>query len=235
MGSALFVCARNEIQGSRALIARVPLSRFDEVYELDGNSTDGTREFWESHGARAINHVRKGEIFPAACEATRMENIVFFAPDGNENPDDIDALLGKLEAGWDMAIASRFLKGARNEESERMFPLRLWANRAFSLVVRLLWGGTVSDSINGFRAVKRSRLIQLQLETTGFDIEFQTTIRGLKLGWKITEIPTYEGDRIGGKSSASSVRTGLLMLRRVFRELYIGTTFLRETERSFSE
>jgi len=217
--SALFICARNEIQGSKALADRVPLSRFNEVYLLDGNSTDGTIEFWTQRGAVLVENVKKGAIFTTAIETTAADNIVFFAPDGNENPDDLVRILEMLEAGNDMVIASRFMRGSRNEEDDLFIPLRAWVNRGFTLLVRLLWGGHVTDTINGFRGFKRDKVKQLDLESSGFDIEFQTTIRFLKRGWSIAEFPTYEGDRIGGKSSSSSFPTGMLMLRRVWKEL----------------
>jgi hypothetical protein len=220
--SALFICARNEIEGSRVLADRVPYDRFDEIYELDGNSTDGTREFWAERAVKTINGVKKGEIFTTAASTTQADNIVFFAPDGNENPDDIANILDYLEQGYDMAIASRFMKGARNEEDDQFLPLRAWANRAFTLIVRLIWGGKLTDTINGFRGLKLEKLVQLNLECSGFDIEFQTSIRFLKRGWMIVEFPTCEGDRIGGNSSSSSIHTGLLMLRRVWRELRLG-------------
>jgi hypothetical protein len=220
--AALFICARNEIKGSRALAGRVPYDRFNEIYELDGNSTDGTREFWAEQGAQTINGVKKGAIFTTAVKTTRADNIVFFAPDGNEDPDDIARILDLLEEGHDMAIASRFMKGARNEEDNQFLPLRAWVNRTFTLIVRIIWGGNLTDTINGFRGLKREKLAQLNLECSGFDIEFQTSIRFLKRKWKIAEFPTYEGDRIGGKSSSSSIPTGLLMIRRLWMELRLG-------------
>jgi len=220
--AALFICARNEIEGSRVLADRVPYSRFDEIYELDGNSIDGTREFWARRGVKTINGIKKGEIFTTAARTTTAENIVFFAPDGNENPDDIARILDLLEEGYDMAIASRFMKGSRNEEDNQFLPLRAWANRGFTIIVRTIWGGNLTDTINGFRGLKREKLVQLNLECTGFDIEFQTSIRFLKKGWSVAEFPTYEGDRIAGKSSSSSIPTGLLMLQRVWKELRLG-------------
>jgi len=220
--AALFICARNEIEGSLALADRLPYARFGEIYELDGNSTDGTREFWAGRGVKTINGVKKGEIFTTAVTTTRADNVVFFAPDGNENPDDIARILDLLEEGYDMAIASRFMRGARNEEDNQFLPLRAWANRGFTIVVRIIWGGDLTDTINGFRGLKREKLARLNLECTGFDIEFQTSIRVLKKRWKVAEFPTYEGDRIAGKSSSSSIPTGLLMLHRVWKELRLG-------------
>jgi glycosyltransferase involved in cell wall biosynthesis len=223
--SALFISTLNEIEGITKLFHQIPVSSFDECYALDGGSTDGTIEFFEENNIKVIKNVKKGEVFNVGAEIAECENLVFFAPDGNEDPGDILHLLEKLKEGYDMAIGSRFMEGARNEEDGKLLPWRAWANRVFSLLVRFLWGGEITDSINGFRSIKRSKLMEMVLEPTGFDIEFQMTIRGLKLGHKIKEIPTREGDRIGGKSSAYSLPTGMLMLKRLIREISIGTRF----------
>ncbi len=218
--SALFISTRNEIEGITALYDKIPINAFDEVYALDGNSTDGTVEFFKKKNIKVIPNVKKGEIVNKGITLTDCENLVFFAPDGNEDPRDIVLILDKLKEGYDMVIASRFMKESRNEEDKKFFPLRLWANRVFTLLVKLRWGGGLTDTINGFRGVKRSKALEMKLEPTGFDIEFQMTIRGLKLGHKILEIPTYEGNRIGGKSAAYSLPTGMLMLKRLFKELF---------------
>ena len=179
----------------------------------------------------AVDHinfeVKKGEIFSKGASLTQCEDLVFFAPDGNEDPEDILRVLGKLREGYDMVIASRFMPGSRNEEDDMLLPLRAWANRAFTLLVHLRWGGRLTDTINGFRAVKRRCVLEMNLEPTGFDIEFQMSIRGRKLGHSIVEIPTREGDRIGGQSTAYSIPTGMLMLKRYLKELVSGTEFAR--------
>ena len=218
--SALFISTLNEIEGITKLFYKIPISSFDECYALDGGSSDGTIEFFEKNGVKVIANIKKGEIFNAGANITKSENLVFFAPDGNEDPGDIIPLLEKLKEGYDMAIGSRFMPKSRNEEDDKCFPLRAWANKAFTFLVRLRWGGNVTDTINGFRSVKRSKLLEMNLEPTGFDIEFQMTIRGLKRGYKIIEIPTKEWDRIGGESTAYSIPTGILMMKRFIKELF---------------
>ncbi len=218
--AALFISTLNEIEGLTKLFAKIPIKIFDECYALDGGSTDGSIEFFEERNIEVVLNVKKGEIFNKAAMITNCEYLVFFAPDGNENPDDILILLNSLKNGYDMVIASRFMKGSRNEEEGKLFPLRLWVNKMFTFFVKLRWGGNLTDTINGFRAIKRSRLLEMKLEPTGFDIEFQMSIRGLKMGHKIFEIPTIEGDRIGGESTAYSMPTGLLMLKRFLKELF---------------
>lgn len=229
--AAIFISALNEIAGLRKLFPRLPLSHFDEYYALDGGSTDGTLEFFQKQGIPVIHKIKKGEIFNVAANLTSCEDLVFYAPDGNEDPQDILPLLDKLKEGYDMAIASRFLKGARNEEDGQLLKWRKWANQAFTQLVRLRWGGNLSDTINGFRAVKRAKIIEMNLEPRGFDIEFQMSIRGLKLKHRMIEIPTIEGDRIGGKSTAFAISTGWLILKRLIKEFFSGKAFLNREKK----
>jgi len=175
-----------------------------------------------------IKPIKKGAIFNAGAMTTQCEYLVFFAPDGNENPDEIVPLLNKLKEGYDMVIASRFMKGSRNEEDDQVFKWRAWANQTFTLLVRMRWGGHLTDTINGFRSVRRSKLIEMNPEPTGFDIEFQMSIRALKLGHKVVDIPTIEGNRLGGKSTAYSFPTGWLMLKRYCREFFSSVPPLKD-------
>ena len=76
-------------------------------------------------------------------------------------------------------------------------------------------------AINGFRGIKRGSFNNLNLDALGYTIEYQATIRALKKGMKIVEIPTVEGPRIGGESYAKSIPTGIKFLKCLIRELVI--------------
>jgi len=221
--SALIIVAKNEIQGIKKLFPDIPISLFNEIHYFDGNSKDGSLEFFKNYSnILTYNNVSKGEIYNKAVEITKCENLVFFAPDGNEDPKCIPILLEKLNDG-DMCIASRFLKGSVNEEDDKILPLRKWANQTFSFLVNLHLKSNISDTINGFRSIKRKLITEVKPDITkkGFDIEFQITIRAIKLNKKILEIPTIEYPRITGQTNAKSIPIGLLMLRRFIIEIYM--------------
>jgi len=223
MSSTLILLTLNEIDGVRALLPKLPLKDIDEVLAVDGGSDDGTREFLEGAGIRVLLQGRpgRGEAFRIAVGASRGAHIVFFSPDGNEDPNDVLRLLGQLEQGAEMAIASRFMPGARNEEDDKWLRSRKWANQAFSWLANRVWnqGPYITDTINGFRAIKRDAFKALAPSSTGFTIEYEMTIRAMKQGRHIVEIPTIEGRRIAGTTKAPSLRTGLTFLRFFFREL----------------
>jgi len=227
MKTTLVVLTFNEIEGLRALWDRIPLNAVDEVFAVDPGSTDGTLEFFRERSVKVIIQEKRGrgEAFRIAAREASGEALCFFSPDGNEDPADIPRLLAKIDEGYDLAIASRFLPGSRNDEAEAALPLRAIANRGFTIAAGTLFGGRVSDTINGFRAIRRDRFLDLAPDADGFAIEFQISIRAMKRKLRIAEIPTIEGDRIGGESTAYSIPTGLKVLRVLLREMWIGGRF----------
>lgn len=225
--STLIILTRNEIEGLRTLIEAIPVKLFTECFAIDYNSTDGTVEFVKKHFIRVIRQSvpGRGEAFRLGSRYAKGENLVFFSPDGNEDPRDIPKLLALLEKGYDMAIASRFMKGSKNEEDTQVIKFRAWANRAFTLLADIAFGGRITDSINGYRAITKAAFNALHLDAEGFAIEYQMTIRSLKLGMKIAELPTRESQRIGGSSTAFAIPTGLKVLNVLIKEIIKGKNF----------
>ena len=101
-----------------------------------------------------------------------------------------------------------------------------WANQAFNLMANWSWnrGPYVSDSINGYRAITRKAWEATLPDEFGYPLEYQSTIRAMKLGLRVFEFPTYESRRIGPGGSPS-LRLGLQFLKLYFRELRIGRRF----------
>lgn len=225
--STLVILTRNEIEGMTAMLSKIPFNKVDEAFVIDYNSTDGTKEFVKKNKVRLINQKipGRGQAFRLAIKKAKGEHLVFFSPDGNEDPNDIPKLLSLLQQGHDLAIASRFLPESRNEEDDQFLKLRAWANQGFTLLANLFFGGWLTDSINGYRAITKTAFKRLNLDGPGYVIEYQMSIRAKKLGLKITEIPTLEGDRIGGESGSKAIPTGLLFIRFLIREILLAKNF----------
>ena len=227
MKSSLIILTFNEIEGVKAVFDKIPLDKFDECLVIDYQSKDGTAEFLEEKGLRVIPQVKRGrgEAFRMGIEFSSGDILIFFSPDGNEDPKDTVRLKEVIEEGYDMAIASRFLLQSRNDESGKLFPMRAWGNRFFTVLVNIIFGGKLSDSINGFRAVRKDKFKELKVDAEGFCIEYQMSMRAMKLKQKIKEIPTTEGERIGGKSTAGSFSTGTKFIKLILKEIKLGKNF----------
>lgn len=225
--TTLIILTRNEISGLKALIRKIPFEEVDEYFAVDYKSTDGTIEFFNKYKIPIVKQLQpgRGKAFSLGIKHARGKYLVFFSPDGNENPADITKLIDQLKQGFDLVIASRFMSGSRNEEDDKTLKFRAWANRIFSLIVKIIWGGNVTDTINGYRAIKKQSINTLKLDASGFAVEYQMTIRALKTNMKIAEIPTIEGNRIGGESTSYAIPTGFKFIYYLFREIIIGKKF----------
>ena len=220
----LVILTLNEIEGVTHIFPKLPLHLVDEVLVVDGGSTDGTIEFFEARGVQVIRQQRRGrgEAFRLAVRDARNDFLVFFSPDGNEEPADIPQLVEGLSLGYDMVIGSRFMAGGCSEDDDKfLFASRRWGNLTFTWLVSLLFarGARLSDSINGFRAVARAAFVRLRPDAEGYAIEFQMSIRALQLGLRILEMPTHESARIGkGVSKLNAIPVGLKFLRLMLDE-----------------
>jgi glycosyltransferase involved in cell wall biosynthesis len=224
---ALVLLTLNEIEALPLLFDRIPLSAVDEAFAVDGGSTDGTVEFLRSKGVRVLGQPRRGRgcAFAAALEATTADVLCYYSPDGNEDPADIPKVFEKLEeGGYDLVVASRMSKGAHNEEDEKPIKLRKWVNLAFTFLANVLWnrGPYLTDTINGFRAVRADSFRRCECRVDGFVVEYLMSIRMMKLGMRLGEIPTYEHPRLGGRSTAHSWPTGLEFTAQLIKETLLG-------------
>ena len=89
--AAIVLLVFNEIDGLREVFDRIPTERFMLTIAVDGGSTDGSREFLAKRGIPILDQPipGRGVAFRVAAEALDVERLVFFSPDGNEDPDDI--------------------------------------------------------------------------------------------------------------------------------------------------
>ena len=91
MKSTLIITTKNEIQGVTVLWPIIPFEAFEEVLVIDLHSSDGTREFIKRAGICIVDQEipGRGEAIRLACRVAGGDALVFFAPDGNEDPNDL--------------------------------------------------------------------------------------------------------------------------------------------------
>ncbi|HEY2432461.1 MAG TPA: glycosyltransferase family 2 protein [Vicinamibacterales bacterium] len=194
----------------------------DEVLVIDGHSTDRTREIAGQHGARVEldGGKGKGEALRRALETAASEIVVFIDADGSHDPKDIPALVGPIKAGAaDMVIGSRGKGGSDELHGTLEQFIRYSGSQIIMLAINYRFGSRLTDSQNGFRAIRRDVGRKLGLKSNLTTIEQEMLMRALKLGYRVDEVPTHEYERRWGTSKVSVWKLWAAYLWSFFRNL----------------
>src|SRR5215471_11634604 len=103
----LCLLTRNERKCLEVMFPKIPApgpqAGYDAIVAIDGGSTDGTVEFYQSCGIPVVAQSRRGrgDAFLMAFSNCRADAYIFFSPDGNEDPKDLTRFRPLLESGAD--------------------------------------------------------------------------------------------------------------------------------------
>lgn len=132
-----------------------------------------------------------------------------FDGDGQHNEKYIDALVEKIESGYDLVIGSRFVSDLSKFKSTFM---RRFGIKILSLVIKLCTGKKVYDPTSGFRAANKKII---KLFAYNYPLEYpepETDAFLLKQGYKLKELPVEMHERENGKSSINLTKSVYYML-----------------------
>ena len=93
-----------------------------------------------------------------------------------------------------------------------MSAIRRLGNAVLLWLVNVLYGARLTDLCYGYCAVRRSALPALALRSDGFEIETEMTVRALRAGLRVGEVPSFELPRRYGTSHLSAVTDGCRVL-----------------------
>lgn len=210
----------NEAKNLPHVLPRIP-SWIDEVVIVDGRSSDNTVEVANQllPKAKIIMETRKGKgaALRAGFEAATGDIIVMLDADGSMAPEEITLFVGALLAGAEFVKGSRFMQGGGTSDMEFH---RYLGNYGLLMIARLLFGGRYSDLCYGYAAFWKYTLPALDLQSDGFEIETEMNVRALRTKLKISEVPSFESERIHGTSNLSAIRDGLRIVRTMLIEYF---------------
>ncbi len=220
MKIGLVILNKNESEGVKWLIPKLSLALFDCVFAIDGFSEDDSVDTLRGAGIEVLvqGSNGRGAAFKLAFEEAnkrKLDGLCFISSDGNEDPSDLTVMHSLLQSGADFCIGSRMMKGAVNEEDVTWFRPRKFANKVFSIAGWLCFGlnrNYITDPINGYRGFSTRAWDRIEIESDGFGIEYESSLKAYVLGLRVEEFPTREGQRVGGKSTATPIRATKAML-----------------------
>ncbi len=218
---SIVIPAKNE-EGTIADIVKSVLKYSNDVLVIDGSSVDKTAEYAKTAGARVIDipPIGKGNAICGSIEHIRNGITVFIDADGSHIPEDIPKLVEPiLEGKADHVSASRLLGGSDELHGTFDETFRLMGSSFITACINWKFKIKLSESQNGFRAIRTEILRKLNLKEKITTIEQEMIIKTLKLGYRMAEVPSHEGRRIFGESNIN--------LRRVsFRYVYSFVKYL---------
>jgi len=174
-------------------VRRVQLEGVErEIVVVDGGSIDGTIEKLQEQekvpGTRVLYQgARKGRgnALKEGIAVSTGEVILFQDADLELDPEDYPALLAPLKEGrTDVVFGSRFLQGR-----PIMTFFQYWGNRVITMGVNLMFGSRLTDVETCYQVFRREAITGLKLESDHMAFTVELTIKLVKAGRKIVEIP----------------------------------------------
>ena len=186
-----------------------------KILVIDDASPDGTAATARAAGARLGGvdvMVRSGKLGLGSAYRDGFahglrggyEALVEMDSDLSHDPAALPGLLRAIEAGADLAVGSRYVRGgATRHWSARRRALSRMGNRYVSGVLAL----PLVDATSGFRAYRADIVARLDLQSVradGYGFQIEMAYRVVRAGGHIVELPIEFVDRRRGTSKMSS-------------------------------
>jgi glycosyltransferase involved in cell wall biosynthesis len=164
---------------------------------VSDSSTDKSPEIAKKENVILVKHDKDGygNAYLEGFKKARGKYIFMADADGTYDLEKIPIFLKELVNGYDMIIGNRF--AGKIEEGAMPWLNRYVGNPILSFILRLFFNTKIKDSQSGMRAIKKSSLKNLNLQTTGMEFASEMIIKSIKNNFKIKEVPIDYYSRIG--------------------------------------
>ncbi len=171
-----------------------------DVLIMDDGSTDNFEEDLKNPALKfniLRNESNRGVAYSIRkvlnyAKGQKYKAVILVAGNDKDCPDDVVKLVKAIEEGYDLVQGSRYLRGGEfdNMPFYRVIGTRFIHPWLFSLIT----GKGITDSTNGFRAIRLSMLNdeRIDLEQDWLDkyeLEPYLFYKAVKLGYKVKEVP----------------------------------------------
>ncbi len=194
-------------------------SAYDYVVINDGSS-DNTAELCRKMGYELIdlpvNLGLAGAFQTGLKYAYRKgyDYAIQFDADGQHRPEFIEAMLDKIQEGYDIVIGSRFVT------EKKPHSMRMLGSNLISLATRITTGRKVKDPTSGMRMFNKKMIAEFALNLN-YGPEPDTISYLLKQGATIAEVQVEMDERTAGESYLNLSRSVMYMLRMLMSILFI--------------
>jgi len=188
-----------------------------ELILVDDFSKDGTRDILKKEenkpDTKVIYHNKnkgKGSAIRTGLKVATGEIIIIQDADLEYNPQEIPSVIQPIiEGKTNVAYGSRF----KGKVVGMRLP-NLVANKILAWLVTILYFHRITDEATAYKAFKREVIQSIELKCERFEFCPEVTVKVLKKGEKIIEVPVTftartfeEGKKIGWRDFITAVKT----------------------------
>lgn len=186
------------------------------IYVFDNNSTDRTAEIAHSSGAVVIKEKRQGKGFVVQSMFSKIDADVYIMVDGDDTYDlsNIGHMMSMVLVGEaDMVVGNRLKH--YTDKSFRLF--HTFGNKLIRFLINKLFKAKLKDVMSGFRVMNKEFVKNINITSSGFEVETEMTIKALKYGYLIKEADiNYRERPEGSYSKLNTVKDGIRVLKTIF-------------------
>jgi dolichol-phosphate hexosyltransferase len=199
---AVVILARNE-ENTIAQAVEGAAQFAHLVYVMDGRSSDATVALATKAGAVVVQDEGKGKgaAIRQSLSIVPADVLVFMDADGSHDPQDIPHLvLPIIKNKTDLCVGSRFSGGSDELSVSFEQLVRTIGNISMNIAINKRWNVELTDTLNGFRAVRRTSAVKIGLIENRHTIEQEMVMKMLRYGYRVMNAPAHEYPRLFGES-----------------------------------
>jgi len=218
--TVIILPTKNEAESVAKTIETIQSVCDNTILIVDGHSTDDTTFIASRYENVEILYdvgFGKGAAIRQAFENCYHNDVVFVDADNTYEVHRIKEFIDSLEEGYDVVVGRKhYTKNVK----PKVIGIGLYhiGDYIWKIAFGIFYNKWTANNISGYRAMSRSAIDKMELDSSGFDIETEIEIKSLKLGLKEKIIDTIYDDRTG--KSKFKVKDNLVTTKAFFKYMF---------------